>query len=256
MMVGISNGNIFVRKWIPDGVASLPIILLHDSLGSVELWRDFPAALAHATQRVVIAYDRLGFGKSSLRTEPIEISFIDDEARFNLPAVVAALGIDKYILFGHSVGGAMALVAAALQGDNCVAIISESALVFVEDCAVAEIRKAKQDFADENLFGKLAKWHGERTRWVLDAWTGMWLSDEFKHWTLDAYLTQIHIPLLAIHGESDEYGSCASPRHIIQSVRGPAKMEIIPASGHFPHRENQEKIVSLVCAFLEGNQIS
>lgn len=249
-------GDVFVRKWIPENAASTPIILLHDSLGCVELWRDFPPALATATQRTVIAYDRLGFGKSSLCTEPMDISFIDDEARFNLPAVIAALGIGQYILFGHSVGGAMALVAAATQGDNCLAVISESALVFVEDCAVAEIRKAKQGFADESQFEKLARWHGERTRWVLDSWTGIWLSKEFRHWTLDAYLAQIQIPLLAIHGDADEYGSCRSPRHITQCVHGPASMEIIPTCGHFPHRENPDKIVAMVFDFLKENAVS
>lgn len=255
-VINLPAGNIFVKQWIPDVAESLPIILLHDSLGCVELWRDFPAALAQATQRVVIAYDRLGFGESSVRTEPIESSFIDDEARFILPAVATALGVDKYILFGHSVGGAMALVAAALQTEHCVAVISASALVLVEDRAVAEIANAKQGFADHIQFEKLARWHGERTQWVLDSWTEMWLSEEFRHWTLDTYLAQIYIPVLAIHGGADEYGSRASPERIAQRVRGPSMMEIIPEAGHFPHRENPDRIIAMVCDFLRENAIA
>lgn len=113
--VKVSGGSIFVRQWRSEGAQRSPLVLLHDSLGSVELWRDFPALLAEVLNRHVIAYDRLGFGKSTLRTDRPSITFIDDEAE-NFPAVRNGLGLERFALFGHSVGGAMAVrIAAALQ---------------------------------------------------------------------------------------------------------------------------------------------
>jgi pimeloyl-ACP methyl ester carboxylesterase len=175
-LLPVPGGNVFVRRWSLRRSDFPPIILLHDSLGSVELWRDFPVALANATNREVIAYDRLGFGKSSPRTELPSADFIRDEAETFFPVVRRALGIARFSLFGHSVGAAMALMVAALQGDGCEAVITESAQAFVEPRTLSGIRSAKAEFNDPDQFAKIAKWHGENARWVLDAWTEVWLS--------------------------------------------------------------------------------
>src|SRR5699024_3024138 len=148
--IDIADGSIYARRWQPHGTTRLPIILLHDSLGSVGLWRDFPAALAHTTHRPVIAYDRLGFGHSP-----------------PLHALATALGLTRYILLGHSVGGCMALFAASVATNPCAALITESAQAFVGEQTMAGIRAAKQGFADPQEFARLEKWHGERARWVL-----------------------------------------------------------------------------------------
>jgi pimeloyl-ACP methyl ester carboxylesterase len=112
-LVEVPGGSVFVRHWRVRHSDRPPIILLHDSLGSVDLWRDFPAALAHATTRPVLAYDRLGFGRSTPRSERPSVEFIAEEAETCFPALQRALGIPRFALFGHSVGGAMALVIAA-----------------------------------------------------------------------------------------------------------------------------------------------
>jgi pimeloyl-ACP methyl ester carboxylesterase len=253
--VTVPGGSVFVRTWRPPETDRLPVVLLHDSLGSVEQWREFPAALACATNRPVIAYDRLGFGHSSRRTDTATTTFIDDEARIHLPAVVNTLSLGRYVLFGHSVGGGMALAAAAVAGSRCAAVISESAQAFVEERTLAGIRAAKQGFEDEARFARLSKWHGERSRWVLEAWTEVWLSPEFRQWSLAPVLGRVRCPVLALHGDADEFGSCEFPRRIAQEVSGPARMQIIGDCGHVPHREKEGEVVALVREFLAENGI-
>lgn len=253
--VVIPGGRLFVRQWRPTRADKAPLILLHDSLGSVAQWRDFPAALALRLQRPVIAYDRLGFGQSSRQHESAKASFIDDEARLYLPALVQALGLSRYLLFGHSVGSAMALVAASLPGSGCLALVSESAQAFVEERTLAGIRAAKQNFEAAAQFARLTRWHGERARWVLDAWTETWLSPPFRHWSLAPCLADVHCPVLVLHGEEDEFGSAAFPHAIAGGVSGAAQMALLPACGHVPHREREAEVLTLVEAFLRQHRI-
>lgn len=247
----VPGGRVFVRRWLPAGEAArTPIILLHDSLGCVELWREFPADLARTLQRPVLAYDRLGFGRSTPRRELPTAGFIVEEAQLHFPAIRRALGIDRHLLFGHSVGGAMALTIAAEQDSGCEAVITEAAQAFVEPRTLAGIREARELFRDPEQFARIARRHGERARWVLDAWTEAWLSPAFAGWSLDAYLVRVTCPVLAIHGDQDEYGSVAFPERIVGTVRGPARMEILPECGHVPHREQSQRVLQLVAEFL------
>ena len=256
LFVDVPGGQVFIRQWTIDGTSGAPIILLHDSLGSAEQWRSFPEALAAKTNRNVIAYDRLGFGRSTGRTSPAKAGFIDEEAQVYLPAIVAALGLSHYILFGHSVGGGMALVAAAAPGNHCAAVVTESAQAFVEERTLAGIRDAKKAFENEAQFAKLTNWHRERAKWVLAAWTGVWLAPAFREWSLDPYLGKVHCPVLAMHGDSDEFGSCEFPRRITQGMRGQARMEILTPCGHVPHRGRESDVLALVQGFLAENRIA
>ena len=130
------QGSLFARAWVPSDVhrgADAPVLLFHDSLGCVELWRDFPESLAVATRRCVVAYDRLGFGWSDAHPGPLPLTFVRDEAVTVVPRVCEALGLDRMVPFGHSVGGAMAIATAARWPDRCVAVVTESAQSFVEE---------------------------------------------------------------------------------------------------------------------------
>ncbi|WP_347708891.1 alpha/beta hydrolase [Meiothermus sp. CFH 77666] len=250
--VEVPGGQVFVRQWDTGQPEKAPLVLLHDSLGSVELWRGFPAALAQATGRTVWAYDRLGFGRSSPRTEPPSLGFILEEAQTYFPAVAERLELDPYILFGHSVGGAMALCIAAHQPARCRAVITESAQAFVEERTLEGIRAAQQSFQNPAQFARLTRWHGEKARWVLEAWTGVWLSPAFRGWTLEPCLKAVHCPVLALHGDRDEYGSTAFPERIVQGVQGPARMEVLHDCGHVPHREKEPLVLGLVEDFLRN----
>lgn len=251
--VPIVDGTLFVRRWDPPGARAMPpLVLLHDSLGSVGLWRDFPAQLATSLARPVLAYDRAGFGHSSPRSDAASPGFIDDEATRVFPALRDALGLDAFALFGHSVGGAMAIAIAATQGEACRFVVAESAQAFVEPRTLAGIRAAKARFQDPAAFERLSKWHGERARWVLSAWTDVWLDERFRDWSLDAWLPRVRCPVLAIHGDRDEYGSVAFPRRIADGVAGPARCEVMEDTGHVPHRERPEAVLQRVTGFVEA----
>ena len=249
-LLEVAGGRVFVRRWLADWSGRPPIVLLHDSLGSVELWRDFPAALARSTGREIIAYDRLGFGRSSRRAGRTAVDFISEEAEKFFPAIRHSLGLARFSLFGHSVGGAMALVVAALQDDACEAVITESAQAFVEPRTLSGIGKAKAKFEDPDQLAKLARWHGEKARWVLDAWTEVWLSPSFSAWTLDPWLGDVRCPVMAIHGDLDEYGSVAFPHSIVSKAGGPSTLAILAGCGHVPHRERQDEVLRLASSFL------
>lgn len=248
--VEVPGGSVFVRRWHPHSSQLAPIILLHDSLGSVELWRDFPAALAAATGRPLIAYDRLGFGRSAPRRARPLARFIAEEAESAFPALQRALGLRQFALLGHSVGGAMALMIAATHGAGCEAVITEAAQAWVEPRTLAGIRAAKQQFEDPAQLAKLARWHGDKAGWVLDAWTEVWLSAEFLPWSLDAHLAQVSCPVLALHGDLDEYGSVAFPRRITGGVGGRAELAILEGCGHVPHRERAQEVIDRITSFL------
>lgn len=248
--VAVAGGECFVRRWRPAAAAAAPpLVLLHDSLGSVAQWRDFPAALALALRCEVIAYDRLGFGASSPLAALPGRDFIAAAAR-RFAALRAALGLDAFGLFGHSVGGAMALVIAATQGEACRFVVSESAQAFVEERTCDGIRAAQARFADPAEFARLARWHGARAQWVLQAWTQVWLDPGFAGWRLDAWLARVRCPVLLIHGDRDEFGSIAFPQCIARGVAGAARLALLEGCGHVPHRERAEDVLRLVAGFV------
>lgn len=247
------QGRMFSRAWTAETrhqPRSAPLVLLHESLGSVAQWRDFPAQLALTTGRRVIAYDRLGFGRSEPRHGPMAPDFITQEAQNFFPAVRAQWDLERFALFGHSVGGGMGVECAALWAEGCEALITEAAQAFLEERTVTGIRQAQQIFSAPAQMERLARYHGSQTRWVLDAWIDTWLSTAFASWSLDAVLPQVRCPILALHGEHDEYGSSAHPLRIAEFCGGPIRMEILNGLHHFPHRESPQRILDLAAAFL------
>lgn len=246
----VPGGRIFSRTWVHEKSTRSPLILLHDSLGSIDLWGSFPSALAEATQRTVIAYDRLGFGRSSPRVEPPSIRFIFEEAEIYFPALKRELGFREFVLFGHSVGGTMAVIIAGHFPNECQAVITEAAQAFVENRTIEGIQLAKEKFKNPQAIEKLKKLHGEKTQWVLDAWIETWLSPAFATWSLAADLPNVKCPLLAIHGEEDEYGSEKFPEMLTRLTGGKSQMELIKDCGHIPHRERREVVLALVSTFL------
>lgn len=244
-----------VRCWRSDDARAgdgnpAPIVLLHDSLGCIALWRDFPAQLAQATGRAVIAYDRLGFGQSDPHPAKLPPSFVFDEAQHDFRRVREALGFDRFIAFGHSVGGGMAVACAAAYPQACVALITESAQAFVEERTLAGIRAAREGFAQASQFERLARYHGDKTAWVLSAWIDTWLAPDFADWSLDDFLPQVTCPTLVIHGSEDEFGSAQHPRRIAAGVAGPATLHLLDGVGHVPHREQSEPLLALIAEWL------
>jgi pimeloyl-ACP methyl ester carboxylesterase len=248
-----ADGRLFAREWpgAADGTAP-PLVLLHDSLGSVELWRDFPARLAHDTGRRVIAYDRAGFGQSDARAARPSMDFVVEEATTWFPIVRRHFGIDHFAVLGHSVGGGMAVNIAARHSDSCSALVTIAAQAFVEGRTLAGLREARVSFAVPGALERLARYHGDKAAWVLAAWLDTWLDPAFAHWSLARVLPGVRCPTLVLHGELDEYGSSAHPAMIARLAGGPARMELLAGLGHVPQRERPGEIARRVACFLAG----
>lgn len=249
------GGRVFIKKWVPENLRhTVPVIMLHDSLGCTGLWRAFPALLATHLGREVYAYDRLGYGKSDSVTAMPAPDFISREAELTFPAVKEAINPESYILFGHSTGGSMALVIAA-DDPECDAVITEGTQAYVEERTLNGIRAAMEEFKKPEQMEKLSKWHGAKADWVLRAWTDTWLSPEFAQWSLSHLKGKISSPVLALHGVNDEFGSVAVPEFIAQQLSTNGSMLLLKNCGHSPHKEKQDDVLSAVLSFLADHSV-
>lgn len=243
-------------KWCyPE--AALPgkpvLVLLHDSLGCIKLWRDFPEKMAQATGYTALVYDRQGYGQSSpFQSINRGLDYLEQEADV-LERLLEKLQIVQAILFGHSDGGSIALIAAAKYKSRINAIITEGAHVFVEEVTLAGIREAVEAYQTTDLPQKLQKYHGTKTEPVFRAWTDTWLSDSFRSWNIEHFLPAILCPALIIQGEEDEYGTLAQVEAVAQQAQGPAQQLILPGIGHTPHREAPEQVLEKSAHFILSN---
>lgn len=247
----IDEHRIFVKRWIPlDAESEIPVVLFHDSLGCVALWRDFPLLLAQTLNRPVIAYDRAGYGQSSAVMQAQPSTFIEDEAKAFFPRLKQSLGLTQYLALGHSVGGGMALLLAAYD-DACVGVISIAAQAFVEARTLQGIRDARVMFSKPGQMQRLEKWHDAKASWVLTSWVENWLSPAFTDWSLVSTIRGVTCPALVMHGDNDEYGSCDFPHSIADNVSGDVVIHIIENCGHTPHKECQEEVMSQIQTFCQ-----
>lgn len=247
-ILAIKHAHVFLKIWQPQYTDNkIPILLLHDSLGSVQLWRDFPERLAVATHRTVIAYDRLGFGKSDPIPSKLSHHFIQQEAHV-VTELLNQLEIPQVIALGHSVGGGMAVSFAAQKPSRCTAVITLAAQAYVEQETLDGIASVKQMFQQPEQMHRLEKYHAEKAQWVLDAWTETWLSAEFRDWSLQSDLQAVSAKMLIIHGEHDEYGSVEQPKRLAKYTH--AETNILPQCGHFPHREHPELVIETIQKFI------
>ncbi|WP_299437148.1 alpha/beta hydrolase [uncultured Aquimarina sp.] len=229
----------------PESFDSLKttIIFLHDSLGSIELWRDFPRRISEATNCNVLSYDRQGYGKSDGFSESKrDKEYLKKEADV-LAKLIDQLGLKEVILFGHSDGGSIALLAASLYPNKIKGIITEGAHVFVENETLQGIRDAQTAYKTTNLKEKLTKYHYKNTENVFKMWTETWLSPSFSEWNIEHYLSGIQCPSLIIQGENDEYGTLDQVTSILQKTSGISESLIIPNIGHTPHKEATEIVI-------------
>jgi pimeloyl-ACP methyl ester carboxylesterase len=226
------------------------LVLLHDSLGSVRLWRDFPERVAEATGLGVLAYDRRGHGASDpFDAEVRTPAYLHDEAAV-LERVLGAAGVESAVLFGHSDGGSIALLAAALHPRRVRAVITEAAHVFVEERTLAGIREAQRAIETGNLLSRLERHHGDKAGPLAAAWIDTWLSPAFRDWNIEAELRRIRCPVLAFQGSEDEYGTEAQVHAITQGVAGPSRSVIFPGLRHTPHREDPDTVLGLVAEYV------
>ncbi|OCA77843.1 alpha/beta hydrolase [Chryseobacterium contaminans] len=232
------------------------IVFLHDSLGSVQLWRDFPAKLSESTQCNVLVYDRLGYGKSyPMPTHVRPVNYMELEADL-LNELLAELNIDNAILFGHSDGGTIALITAAKYQERVEAVICEAGHIFVEDVTLKGVYDAWDAYKTTNLPERLRKYHGGKVETLFRAWTETWTRDDYRAWNIEYLLKDITCPLLFIQGEADEYGTLDQVEKTVTQIRGNAEKYIIPDVGHTPHKEVPDLILEKAIEFIRNNSQS
>ena len=226
------------------------IVFLHDSLGCVETWRDFPDAVVARTGAGAIVYDRQGYGRSSpFDPTPRTTRYLEEEADV-LRALLDRLKIASAILFGHSDGGSIALIAAALEPNRIAGVVTEGAHVFVEDITLRGIRAARESLGNTDLADRLTRYHGDKAPALTSAWIDTWLSPSFRAWNIERYLRDIRCPVLAIQGEDDEFGTTDQVNAIVEGVGPRAEPLFIPGVGHTPHREAREIVLDTASAFI------
>lgn len=228
------------------------LVFLHDSLGCTQLWRNFPSELGKSVQCNVLVYDRLGYGKSfPMFTHERENNYMETEADI-LNDLLNELKIDHTILFGHSDGGTIALIAASKYPEKISAVICEAGHIFVEDITVQGVKDAWEVYRTTNLPERLAKYHSDKTEMMVKAWTEIWLSDRFKAWNIEPILKNITASLLFIQGENDEYGTLDQLEKTVSQVSGTAERFIIPCTGHTPHKEVPEIVLEKAAEFINS----
>ena len=225
-----------------------PLVLLHEGLGSVAMWRDFPTLLAARTGAEIVAYSRLGYGASDRRSEPYGPEYMHEEALVTLPALLAAAAIERPILFGHSDGASIALLYGARFDPT--AIVAVAPHLFVEEVSIASIEQARIAYRDGDLRARLARYHDDVDS-AFHGWNDAWLAPEFRDWNIEDYLPGISCPVLAIQGEADEYGTLAQVRTIGLLLPDAARVVELARCGHSPQRDQPEALMREAGRFID-----
>ena len=224
------------------------LVFLHEGLGSVAMWRDFPARVARATKLGAVVYSRLGYGRSEPLREPRTARYLHDEAEIVLPEFLDRLEIERPILIGHSDGGSIALIHAGIAARPPAAVVTLAAHVLVEDISVASIAAAREKFETTDVRAKLARHHAD-VDGVFWGWNRVWLSQEFRAWNIEEYLPRIQCPVLAIQGEDDEYGTMEQMRRIDAKV-GDVRLLELPNCRHSAHKDQPDAVIDAIARFV------
>ena len=244
------NGLRLEYRDFPAAVEGLPtLLLLHEGLGCVAMWRDFPAKLAAATACRVVVWSRPGYGGSQPYPEERKKGYMHREAEESLPALIAALHIERPLLVGHSDGGSIALIFAGVFPDVPLGIAVLAPHEFVEEVTLAGIRAARSIWESTDWPTKLGRYHLDAAR-VFAEWNDTWLSPLFRDWNIEQYLPKIRCPVLAIQGEDDEYATMRQIEVIAEQVPGTQLLKL-PNCGHTPQRDQEAAVLAALLAFVD-----
>jgi len=229
------------------------VVFLHEGLGSVAMWRDFPAAFCAANGLRGFVYSRPGYGASTARPaqERWDPDFMQVQAEDVLPALLAQVGIARPWLFGHSDGGSIALLHAA-RSDDVAGVVAVAPHLFVEDVSVASIRAARVAYETTDLRRRLARYHDDVDS-AFYGWNDVWLSPGFRNWNIEAEIATIACPVLAVQGSDDEYGTLAQVRAIARLLPGRATVLELDGCGHSPHRDRPDALIQAAGRFIAEN---
>jgi pimeloyl-ACP methyl ester carboxylesterase len=231
--------------------AAPTLVFLHEGLGCVARWRDFPREVARATGRAALVYSRRGYGQSDPVPLPRPLDFMHDEARRVLPALLEAAQIDDAILIGHSDGASIALIYAGENGRAIRGVVAMAPHVMVEDICVTSIAKIRREYADPSarIRERLAKTHAD-VDGAFYGWADAWLDPGFRAWDLRSILPGVKVPVMVIQGEEDEYGTTAQVDEVCARVSGRAERVILSGCGHSPQRDRPKETLEAIVRFV------
>jgi pimeloyl-ACP methyl ester carboxylesterase len=246
--LNLDGRRIEYRVLQPEAGNGVDLVMLHEGLGSVSMWREFPEQLARATGCRTLVYSRLGYGRSSPLDAPREVDYMHEEARRWLPAILKQLKIRRPVLLGHSDGASIALLHAASPNVEVAGIIALAPHVKVEEISVRNIGAARTAYLETDLRERLRRHHAD-----VDAafwgWNRIWLDPAFRGWNIENLLPSIHCPILAIQGQDDEYGTMEQIASIAR-LAPDCRMLALPACRHSPHRDRARAVLAAAEVFI------
>jgi pimeloyl-ACP methyl ester carboxylesterase len=226
------------------------IVMLHEGLGSIGLWGDFPDKVAAATGAGVFLYSRAGYGRSTGAALPRSTGFMDEEACQVLPRVLDAIGFKRGVLLGHSDGGSIATIyAGTIQDHRVRGLVLIAPHFFTEEMGLAEIRRARKSFESGGLRERLKSWHADVDT-AFRSWNEPWLHPDFQRWDITEALGYIRVPVLIIQGENDQYGTLKQVETAQQECFCPVEAVVLPGTRHIPYREAPEATLKAVSEFI------
>ena len=232
----------------PDMAPTL--VLLHEGLGCVGLWNDFPEQLAEATGTGVFVYSRAGYGNSSPVPLPRPLSYMHDEARVTLPRLLGAINFERGLLIGHSDGASIAAIYAGSHQDHRVGgLVLIAPHFFTEDPGIASIVEAKKAYQAGDLRARLSRWHSNVDN-AFYGWNDAWLDPEFRKWDITEYLAYIRVPVMIVQGEDDQYGTAKQIDVARDECYCPVEVALLPGARHSPQREAPEATLKAIAAFV------
>jgi pimeloyl-ACP methyl ester carboxylesterase len=224
------------------------MVFLHEGLGSLSMWRDFPQKVADATGCEAIVYSRAGYGRSDPVALPRTTRYMHDEGLTVLPAFLDALQLDRPILFGHSDGGSIALICAGATATPLAGVIAMAPHVLVEDLSVTSIAQAKVAWQSTDLPARLGKYHTD-VQAAFWGWNDIWLHPDFRAWNIEEYVPNITCPVLALQGEDDEYGTLDQIDRLAAAARDVELVKLADCR-HSPHKDQPEAVIAVVGEFV------
>ncbi len=245
------NGRQIEYRMIPGDLARPTLVFLHEGLGCVTLWRDFPDKVAAGLGARALIYSRFGYGQSDGLLARNTLRFMHDEALDILPALLDRLGIERPLLIGHSDGASIALIHAAASGRPVHGLVLMAPHVFIEAICLESIARIRDTYLGTDLKQRLAKYHAH----VDDAflgWADTWLLPEFRSWSIEDLLPAVTRPMLLIQGRDDEYGTLAQLDRIEARVKGPTSRLVLADCGHSPQRDQEAAVIEAIAAFVGG----
>jgi pimeloyl-ACP methyl ester carboxylesterase len=248
-------------RFIGPGPDEAPtLVLLHEGLGCVGLWNDFPDKLSAATGAGVLVYSRAGYGKSSAVRLPRPLSYMHDEAREMLPRVLEAIGFQRGLLIGHSDGASIAAIYAGSHQDHRIGgLVLIAPHFFTEDPGLASIAEAKNAYATGDLRARLSRWHADVDN-AFKGWNDAWLDPEFRKWDITEFLAYVRVPVLIVQGEDDQYGTAKQIEVAQQECYCPVEVALLPGARHSPQREAPEPTLKTISEFvaraLQANELA